>query len=84
MTPYDKNKVCRYHIAGYCNRGDKCWFKHSDPIKPGSSSREPPSASDEEEHLCSICYDKPTTYGLLGEDSVFYSPSAPQTLVMVP
>ncbi|EJF64258.1 hypothetical protein DICSQDRAFT_53855 [Dichomitus squalens LYAD-421 SS1] len=65
LTPFDKSKLCRFYAAGFCRRGDQCWFKHVDSATPGSSSREPPSDPHEEEYLCSICYDKPTTYGLL-------------------
>lgn len=67
LTPHDRNKVCRFYTAGYCRRGDDCWFIHADPAKPGSSSRIPPTDAEEDEHLCSICYDKPAVYGLLGE-----------------
>ncbi|KAH9034656.1 hypothetical protein EDB84DRAFT_1588215 [Lactarius hengduanensis] len=28
ITPFDKNKTCRYFAAGYCRRGEKCWFRH--------------------------------------------------------
>ena len=56
LTPYDKSKVCRFYAAGYCKNGECCWFRHVDPPK-----------ASEEEDLCSICYDKPVTYGLLGE-----------------
>ena len=44
--------------AGYCKRGDKCWFLHAD----GSEEPSPPSPDAE----CIICYDKPVTYGLMG------------------
>ncbi|KAH9846032.1 hypothetical protein C2E23DRAFT_854838 [Lenzites betulinus] len=62
LTPYDRSKVCRFYGQGYCRRGEKCWFLHVDPHKTESTS-EP--GEDADEHLCSICYDKPTTYGLL-------------------
>jgi E3 ubiquitin-protein ligase makorin len=79
LTPYDKNKTCRYYragaspsisltsdtgaltdamLAGYCKRGDRCWFLHVDgsegPSLPGSDAE------------CIICYDRPVTYGLMG------------------
>ena len=44
--------------AGYCKRGDKCWFLHVD----GSEEPSPPGSDAE----CIICYDKPVTYGLMG------------------
>ena len=44
--------------AGYCKRGDRCWFLHVDgsegPSLPGSDAE------------CIICYDRPVTYGLMG------------------
>ncbi|KAF9650108.1 hypothetical protein BDM02DRAFT_3093667 [Thelephora ganbajun] len=57
LTPYDKNKTCRYYRAGYCKRGDRCWFLHVD----GSEEPSPPGSDAE----CIICYDKPVTYGLM-------------------
>ncbi len=63
LTPYDKNKPCKFYAAGYCRRGEKCWFLHADPTKVGKTS-EP---EEEDENVCTICYDKPETFGLLGE-----------------
>ncbi|KAI0714210.1 hypothetical protein C8T65DRAFT_573653 [Cerioporus squamosus] len=75
LTPYDKSKTCNFYAAGWCRRGDKCWFVHAEPSKPIVSSPEPSQDSDEEELLCSICYDKPVTYGLLiGCSHVFCLP----------
>ncbi|KZT10054.1 uncharacterized protein LAESUDRAFT_645543 [Laetiporus sulphureus 93-53] len=63
-TPFDKSKTCKFYAAGYCRRGDQCWFIHSDsPSAVASSSAEP---ATEEDQLCCICYEKPVTYGLLG------------------
>ncbi|KZT65640.1 hypothetical protein DAEQUDRAFT_696912 [Daedalea quercina L-15889] len=64
LTPYDKNKTCRYYADGYCRHGANCWFKHIDP-SPSSAAATAPSSGPEEEHLCCICYEKPVTYGLL-------------------
>ena len=50
------------HAAGYCRRGDSCWFKH---VKPASSQVTLEDAVEDDP--CSICFEKPTTYGLLGE-----------------
>ncbi|TFK92438.1 hypothetical protein K466DRAFT_480547 [Polyporus arcularius HHB13444] len=73
LTPYDQSKTCKFYASGWCSRGDKCWFIHAEPSKPSSSSSE--QDSDEEEQLCSICYDKPVTYGLLiGCSHVFCLP----------
>ncbi|KAF7430510.1 hypothetical protein PC9H_006218 [Pleurotus ostreatus] len=71
LTPYDKAKVCKFYQQGYCKRGDECWFRH---VKAGRSVGEsfsiagPSSLESDDgfEDLCSICFDKPTTYGLLG------------------
>ncbi|KAI0820800.1 hypothetical protein BC628DRAFT_1329536 [Trametes gibbosa] len=62
LTPYDKSKVCRFYGEGYCRRGEQCWFLHADPSQAKATS-EPDEDADE--HLCSICYDKPITFGLL-------------------
>ncbi|KAH9915230.1 uncharacterized protein B0H18DRAFT_1042257 [Fomitopsis serialis] len=67
LTPYDKNKTCRYYANGYCRRGADCWFKHADPgpTNAAVSTSAPPPAEDVEEPFCCICYEKPVTYGLL-------------------
>ncbi|KAI0331435.1 hypothetical protein GY45DRAFT_1248626 [Cubamyces sp. BRFM 1775] len=65
MTPFDKNKVCRFYAAGHCRRGDKCWFLHADPNEVASGSQARSLSNDEADQLCSVCYDKPTVYGLL-------------------
>ncbi|KAF7308653.1 hypothetical protein HMN09_00714700 [Mycena chlorophos] len=53
-TPYDKAKVCRWYKAGFCKRGTDCWFAHE---------RETPIP--DEDDLCSVCFERPDTYGLL-------------------
>ena len=75
LTPYDKNKPCRFYAAGYCKRGEDCWFVHVQPEAAGNSGNpvdltevEP---EDENDSLCAICYDKPVTYGLLGKQLCF-------------
>ncbi|KAI0675528.1 hypothetical protein C8Q78DRAFT_964382 [Trametes maxima] len=66
LTPFDKSKVCRFHINGYCKRGDRCWFLHTDPSQVASGSQSSAAPPEEEdEFLCSICYDKPSVFGLL-------------------
>ncbi|TFK51721.1 hypothetical protein OE88DRAFT_1629053 [Heliocybe sulcata] len=70
LTPYDRSKTCVYYAAGYCRRGDQCWFKH---VAPGKVNLAESSGSAKVEQVvaegladeCSICYEKPTTYGLL-------------------
>ncbi|KAF8216309.1 hypothetical protein K438DRAFT_1703090 [Mycena galopus ATCC 62051] len=56
-TPYDQAKTCRFYAAGFCKRGAQCWFNHA----KGKEKE----VIDEEDDLCSICFDKPVTYGLL-------------------
>ncbi|KDR65729.1 hypothetical protein GALMADRAFT_162397 [Galerina marginata CBS 339.88] len=65
LTPYDKAKRCRYFAQGFCKRGDACWFVHAVDSKDDTRSPARPLDEDEDE-LCSICFEKPTTYGLLG------------------
>ncbi|KAF7294432.1 hypothetical protein MKEN_01435700 [Mycena kentingensis (nom. inval.)] len=55
-SPYDLNKQCRFFAAGFCRRGDECWFVHD---------KDSSSGIQEEDDLCSICFERPTTYGLL-------------------
>ncbi|TRM60714.1 hypothetical protein BD626DRAFT_406853 [Schizophyllum amplum] len=62
LTPYDASKTCRFFAKGYCNRGDSCWFRHVQ--SEVSSSRA--TLEDVEDDQCCICFEKPTTYGLLG------------------
>lgn len=81
LTPYDKNKTCRYYAAGYCKRGTKCWFQHvqSTSVADNSSASITPPAipadtspnegDDDDDLICSICYEVPVTFGLLGESS---------------
>ncbi|KAF7356743.1 hypothetical protein MVEN_01009300 [Mycena venus] len=56
-TPYDQAKTCRFYAAGFCKRGAQCWFPHT-------KGKEKEVIEDEDD-LCSICFDKPVTYGLL-------------------
>ncbi|KAI0048117.1 hypothetical protein FA95DRAFT_1491458 [Auriscalpium vulgare] len=68
LTPYDKSKVCRFFAAGYCKRGEKCWFQHVLPdatTAPSPQSVPPPIAP--EDAMCGICYEVPVTYGLLSD-----------------
>ncbi|KAI0072700.1 hypothetical protein K474DRAFT_1604610 [Panus rudis PR-1116 ss-1] len=66
LTPYDKSKTCKFYAAGYCKRGANCWFIHSEPSKsPTKDTQSIPNAFGEDDQLCSICLEKPVTYGLL-------------------
>ncbi|KAM6496926.1 hypothetical protein JOM56_007399 [Amanita muscaria] len=65
LTPYDSAKICRYYANGYCKRGVDCWFRHV--IKPPTTNTTNSSELEEEEDLvCSVCLEKPVTFGLLG------------------
>ncbi|PPQ63320.1 hypothetical protein CVT24_006765 [Panaeolus cyanescens] len=63
LSPYDQAKKCRYYIQGYCKRGDSCWFRHTSDDGPSSSQV---SIESDDEDTCSICFEKATTFGLLG------------------
>ncbi|KZT27820.1 hypothetical protein NEOLEDRAFT_1059740 [Neolentinus lepideus HHB14362 ss-1] len=71
ITPYDRSKTCVYYAAGYCRRGDRCWFRHvlpekaKAPAESSSSTTVDEVVSEDFDDVCSICYEKPTTYGLL-------------------
>lgn len=90
LTPHDESKRCIFYaqgqyfsanllqilshlFSGFCRRGDKCWFKHI-----VNQSQVTPSTAPEEEDLqndpCSICFEKPATYGLLCTFSLTLSP----------
>ncbi|OCH93655.1 hypothetical protein OBBRIDRAFT_724329 [Obba rivulosa] len=68
LTPFDKSKTCKFFAAGYCRRGSQCWFRHVEPGSSQTAVQPSPSVEtvDEDTELCSICYEKPVTYGLLG------------------
>jgi E3 ubiquitin-protein ligase makorin len=76
LTPYDRAKRCKYYangmsgieccsttdrdtsiISGFCKRGENCWFLHV--------IDSPREAESDEDELCSICFERPTTFGLL-------------------
>lgn len=77
LTPYDQAKECRYYqrgvfpgsprsnqinsnLLGFCKRGELCWFKHVD------SHHNQTNILEEDDQLCSVCFEKPVTFGLLG------------------
>lgn len=81
LTPYDQAKRCKYFAegesivscvfrcirsdfwaSGFCKRGDKCWFLHVVDKQQVNGSE----AESDDEELCSICFERPSTYGLLG------------------
>ncbi|KAJ4000945.1 hypothetical protein F5050DRAFT_1561922 [Lentinula boryana] len=61
LTPYDQSKTCRYFASGFCKHGDKCWFRHVPPPQP----KEIALQVDPIDEVCTICFEKPTLYGLL-------------------
>jgi E3 ubiquitin-protein ligase makorin len=69
---------CKFFKAGYCSRGETCWFKHEAPKakagegEPAAAASTVPATAAEDEEPCAICFDKPETYGLMtGCDHVF-------------
>ena len=86
LTPYDKAKRCDFYarglmslalsdlfwlyglLSGFCKRGDACWFLHVSDRKSGDNFT---LTEDEDEELCSICFEKPVTFGLLGIFLIF-------------
>jgi E3 ubiquitin-protein ligase makorin len=83
MTPYDLNKTCKFYVAGFCSKGDTCWFKHTVPVHEvgveavgasGTSSDAPVPAQEvavREVEPCSICYEDPVTFGLLSTSCIY-------------
>ncbi|KAH9072112.1 hypothetical protein EDB83DRAFT_196514 [Lactarius deliciosus] len=61
ITPFDKNKTCRYFAAGYCKRGEKCWFRH---VLPADLTTAP-----DDSLICAICMEEPVIFGLLADCS---------------
>ena len=57
-------------LSGFCKRGDACWFLH---VSDRKSSDNFTLAEDEDEELCSICFEKPVTFGLLGISLIIFS-----------
>ena len=88
MTPIPQVRLppnqipCRFFQAGCCTRGEKCWYRHDierptmpEPVAAASTpnATDAPASSDSTEvETCSICFDKPETYGLMtGCDHIF-------------
>ncbi|GJJ73539.1 E3 ubiquitin-protein ligase makorin [Entomortierella parvispora] len=82
MTP------CRWYLAGYCCRGEACWFSHdravigtalggeyrsrdgedSESLYPDAAENASVSAApalEEDDMKCAICFEIPSTFGLL-------------------
>ncbi|KAG9284281.1 hypothetical protein G9A89_002091 [Geosiphon pyriformis] len=62
-----ENKApCKFFQRGYCRYDKKCWFLHETPVqKEANFSKEKAKEAENSENACSICFDIPTTYGLL-------------------
>ncbi|KAL5503925.1 hypothetical protein ACEPAH_7997 [Sanghuangporus vaninii] len=76
LSPYDKSKTCKFYAAGFCKRGDKCWFRHVNSTSGESSivsSTNTGTSTDPDNEdgptICSICQEMPVTYGLLEDCS---------------
>lgn len=99
---YAASRPCNWYMAGYCLRGDNCWFSHDRAViegrsrgsggaedgtmtSPGEANGELTSSTadvttasannnnnnisdedDNEDHKCAICFEVPSTFGLLG------------------
>jgi len=82
-------RPCHWYMAGYCHRGESCWFSHDrshvNPVQRGNGESTTLSdneetttttevnrptttynSDDEEDQKCAICFEVPTTFGLLG------------------
>lgn len=83
LTPYDQSKLCKFYAGGmcwlilastnwaymylgFCKRGATCWFRHV-------VDKQPTIDEEQDEDLCSICFEKPATFGLLGEHNCQYA-----------
>ncbi|KAH0611909.1 uncharacterized protein H6S33_009961 [Morchella sextelata] len=79
---------CRFFLKGYCSRGSTCWYAHDVAAVPGvedvvinttaavdEKGKCSASAADDKtdtEECCAICFEVPSTYGLLTNcDHVF-------------
>ncbi|KAA8913785.1 hypothetical protein FN846DRAFT_928630 [Sphaerosporella brunnea] len=66
---------CKFFKAGYCSRGEKCWFEHEAPKEKTAKVDTHATVAAEtskDEEPCAICFEKPETYGLMtGCDHVF-------------
>lgn len=60
---------CKFFAQGYCLRGQNCAFKHDISSVGGASSSsegvEENEGEEKEEVICAICFDAPSTFGLL-------------------
>ncbi|KAG7093877.1 hypothetical protein E1B28_007516 [Marasmius oreades] len=65
LTSYDQSKTCRYYARGYCKRAEKCWFLHTLPRNQVGGTLDIHDVVDPIDELCSICFEKPSLYGLL-------------------
>ncbi|ORZ19267.1 hypothetical protein BCR41DRAFT_335432 [Lobosporangium transversale] len=59
---YAANRPCHWYMSGYCLRGDSCWFSHDRANALNSNSN---NTDDDDEQRCAICFEEPTTFGLL-------------------
>ncbi|KAJ3194978.1 hypothetical protein HK101_001431 [Irineochytrium annulatum] len=57
-----KVPTCKFFMAGKCNRGTTCRFRHGEEGEEADEVHELPPL---QEQTCCICYDTPTVFGLL-------------------
>ncbi|KAF9339652.1 hypothetical protein BGZ91_005198 [Linnemannia elongata] len=121
---YAASRPCNWYMAGYCLRGDSCWFSHDRAViegrsrgndggaedgattSPGEANGELTSSTadettasahnnnnnndegDSEDHKCAICFEVPSTFGLLEQDRPSVTKACPncrtQSLFVVP
>ncbi|KAF9571912.1 hypothetical protein EC968_010565 [Mortierella alpina] len=85
---YAAVRPCQWYMAGYCLRGDSCWFSHdrawidptyrrNDTVAVDDSEDEDQGAAavssrnredtdnETESQKCAICFEEPSTFGLL-------------------
>ncbi|KAF9278918.1 hypothetical protein BGZ68_008242, partial [Mortierella alpina] len=84
---YAAVRPCQWYMAGYCLRGDSCWFSHdrawidpsyrrNDTVAVDDSDEEDQGAAalsgaredsdnEAESQKCAICFEEPSTFGLL-------------------
>ncbi|KDN42781.1 hypothetical protein RSAG8_06535, partial [Rhizoctonia solani AG-8 WAC10335] len=62
-SPRQEKQTCYYYNKGYCRRGASCWYLHAEPASGSKEASSKPKES--EDHVCSICFDVPTEFGLL-------------------
>ncbi|KAI8361209.1 hypothetical protein B0O80DRAFT_152820 [Mortierella sp. GBAus27b] len=72
-------RPCRWYMAGYCHRGESCWFSHDRGLisaatrgneidfapSENNDTESVTQENDDDDNKCAICFDVPKTFGLL-------------------